>query len=337
MSSSRAARCSGSTARSSAAPSAANAIARGHGDRSCAARSNWMIADWRDPGDVTVRGGGPEPPDAPPPGVLQGRLVDPTARAVHPVAAGAVESLRLVQEPQRDSGETVQRRPRVGFSGGDDKHPGHVVGAVAVLGPRLGETGRARRCRDGPSAAADGRIPEPATSWSYQCPPLGEDPMRQAQIRTRDDRPGHLGRQSAGLGRHVAGEPRLRQHPAQGGRQRIRVVVADDDARSAAEELDGVRERGGHDWPAARDGVDQHTGGDLIGRVVGQDDDGGGLDEVGQHRNVAVARVEGHRIRDAAAPRLFDSGIAVRLAVGGQHLRVRSAGNQVPRPAGQIS
>src|SRR6478752_9091752 len=47
MISSRAARFSGSNASISAAPNAANAIALGHGDRSCAARSNCMIADCR--------------------------------------------------------------------------------------------------------------------------------------------------------------------------------------------------------------------------------------------------------------------------------------------------
>ena len=60
------------------------------------------------------------------------------------------------------------------------------------------------------------------------------------------------------------------------------IVVADDDARPAAEELDGVREGGGDDRPAARDGVDQNTGGDLIGGVVGQHDDGRGLDQRSQ-------------------------------------------------------
>ena len=49
--------------------------------------------------------------------------------------------------------------------------------------------------------------------------------------------------------------------------------MTDDDARPTAEQLDGVGERGGDDRPAARDGVDQHTGGDLVCRVVGQDDD----------------------------------------------------------------
>jgi hypothetical protein len=112
--------------------------------------------------------------------------------------------------------------------------------------------------------------------------------------------------------------------------------MRDDDAGPTGEQLDGVRKRGGHDWAAARDGVDQSTGGDLIGRVVGQDHDGRGLDEGGQHRNVAVTRIEAHRIRDAAAQRLIYSGIAVRFAIGGQHLRVRLARNQVPRPTGQI-
>ena len=51
---------------------------------------------------------------------------------------------------------------------------------------------------------------------------------------------------------------------------------------------------------------------------------------------LAVAGVEGHRIRHAAAPRLFRSGIAVCLAVGGEDLRVRLAGDQVLRPAGQV-
>ena len=71
--------------------------------------------------------------------------------------------------------------------------------------------------------------------------------------------------------------------PAQGGRQGAGVVVVDDDARSGTEELDGVRKCGGHDWPAARDGVDQNTRGDLIGGVIGQYDDRRGLDEGRQH------------------------------------------------------
>ena len=110
-------------------------------------------------------------------------------------------------------------------------------------------------------------------------PAAREEPVRQTQIRARHDRPRHLRRQSAGLGGHGSGQTRLRQHLAEGGRHGARVVVADDDARSGTEELDGVRKCGGHDWPAARDGVDQNTGGDLIGGVIGQDHDRRGLDE----------------------------------------------------------
>ena len=61
------------------------------------------------------------------------------SRGVHPVAAGAAEGLRLVQEPHRNRGEAVHQAIGVGLSGGDDKDTGDVVGAVAVLGPGLGE------------------------------------------------------------------------------------------------------------------------------------------------------------------------------------------------------
>jgi hypothetical protein len=61
------------------------------------------------------------------------------SRAVHPVTACAGESLRFVQEPQRRSRQTVQRSLGAGLSGGDDEHPRYVVGAVTMLGQRLGE------------------------------------------------------------------------------------------------------------------------------------------------------------------------------------------------------
>ena len=100
-----------------------------------------MTANLRTMLDITVGSGGPEPPDTPAPMVVRGRLVGPTAAAVHSVAAGTAECLRLVQEPHRKPGETVHLAFGVGFSGGDDKYPGHVVGAVAVLGPGFGEMG----------------------------------------------------------------------------------------------------------------------------------------------------------------------------------------------------
>ena len=220
----------------------------------------------------------------PPPVVLQWPARRSSARAVHPVAAGAAECLRVVQEPQRDPGEPVQRAVGVGLSGGDDQHPGHVVGAVAVLGSAARSS---RACSKVPRRSVSrsrwsntgSRRSRGHASARRSC----EERSRQT-AHTRSATTGHA---SSGASRRAsaaiaAGQTRLGQHPAQGGRQRVRIVVADDDARPAAEQLDGVRERGGDDGPAARDGVDQHTGGDLVGRVVGQDDDGGGLDQRGQ-------------------------------------------------------
>ena len=85
------------------------------------------------------------------------------------------------------------------------------------------------------------------------------------------------------------------------------------------------------------DGIDQDTGGDLVGGVVGQDDGGRRLGECIQGGNGLVPGVKAHRIRHPAAPRLFDSGDPVRLAVGGENLRVRLAGDQVPRAAGEVA
>ena len=60
---------------------------------------------------------------------------------VHPVAAGAVVGLRVVQELQGLAGEALHGARRVGLAGGDDEHPGHVVGAVPVLAAGLGHAG----------------------------------------------------------------------------------------------------------------------------------------------------------------------------------------------------
>ncbi len=114
-------------------------------------------------------------------------------------------------------------------------------------------------------------------SWPYQRRRPSEQPLCQHQIRLGHDRPRHRRGQPAGLGCHGTGDARVGQHPTQGACQRIMVVVTDDDACPAAEQLDGVREGGGHHRPAAGDGVDQNTGGDLVGGVVGQHDHGRGL------------------------------------------------------------
>ena len=111
---------------------------------------------------------------------------------------------------------------------------------------------------------------------------------------------------------------RIGQQLAQRCDQCVGIVVSDDGARAAAEELDRVGESGGDDRAATREGVDQHTGGDLVLRVVGQDDDGSRLDERGELFGGAVHGVEGHRIGDAEAFRLRDKRFAIPLPLRGE-------------------
>ena len=92
-----------------------------------------------------MRSGSSQSPDAAPPAVLQGGLILPTALAVHPVSAGTGVGLRIVQELHGHARKPVDFPTRVGLSSGDDENPGHVVGAVAVLGPGFGETGMLER------------------------------------------------------------------------------------------------------------------------------------------------------------------------------------------------
>jgi hypothetical protein len=49
--------------------------------------------------------------------------------------------LGVVQELKGLTGEALHRTRRVGLAGGDDEHPGHVVGAVPVLTAGLGQAG----------------------------------------------------------------------------------------------------------------------------------------------------------------------------------------------------
>ena len=121
-----------------------------------------------------VGGGGAEAPDASAPMVVRGRLVRPTADAVHAITACTVVRLRLVQEPHRKPGETLHRAVGVGFSGGHDKNAGHVVGAVTVLGPGFGEArvleGAATVCQPQQMVEVGRRC----RGRSYQRPPLGQ-------------------------------------------------------------------------------------------------------------------------------------------------------------------
>ena len=132
--------CPGSTVRSSAAPIAANAIARGHVDRPCAARSNWITANLRTKLTSLWAAAVPSP---------QMHRPQQSSRVGSSVHRPAL-SIRLRQAPLRACASFKNRtalparpfniRISVGLSGGHHEHPGHVVGAVAVLGPGLGET-----------------------------------------------------------------------------------------------------------------------------------------------------------------------------------------------------
>ena len=53
----------------------------------------------------------------------------------------SVVGLGVVHELQGLAGEAIHDARRVGLAGGDDEHPGHVVGAVAMLPAGLGQAG----------------------------------------------------------------------------------------------------------------------------------------------------------------------------------------------------
>ena len=130
---------SGSTERISAAPNAAYAMARGNGDRTLAARSNWMTDDPADQTHAAVRGSGAQGPQAAAPPLLQRRLIGPVALAVHPVAAGARVGLCVVEEAHRQTSQAVDRAIGIGLTGRHDEQSGHVLGGVAAGALGLGQ------------------------------------------------------------------------------------------------------------------------------------------------------------------------------------------------------
>ena len=89
--------------------------------------------------------------------------------------------------------------------------------------------------------------------------------------------------------------PRFGEDVAQRRAEGGGVPVGDDDPGPARQQLDGVGERGRHDGPAGGEGVDEHARGDLVLRVVRQDDDRGVLYQTGQRGQVPVGGIEGDR------------------------------------------
>jgi hypothetical protein len=90
---------------------------------------------------TAVGSGGAERPNAAAPMVVRARLVGPMSGAVHPVAAGAVGGLGVIQEPQGFAGKAVHGTRCVGLAGRHYEHSGHVIGAVPMVTAGLGNAG----------------------------------------------------------------------------------------------------------------------------------------------------------------------------------------------------
>ncbi|BBX09899.1 hypothetical protein MAIC_47020 [Mycolicibacterium aichiense] len=81
-----------------------------------------------------------EAPDASAPTVVQARFVQPLTGSIHSVPAGTTEGLGVIEEPHGNAGEAIDLTGGAGLTGRDDEHAGHVVSAIAVLGPRFVKT-----------------------------------------------------------------------------------------------------------------------------------------------------------------------------------------------------
>lgn len=130
------------------APSAANAIARGQGERD--GGGTFELDDRQAPneGDLTVRCGGPQTPQTASPGVLSCRKVGPPSVAVHSIRHGpakdcaslrnctATLARRFVSLWESDRRAATSTRTRA------------MSSVQKVLGPRFGEAGVASAALD---------------------------------------------------------------------------------------------------------------------------------------------------------------------------------------------
>ena len=126
------------------------------------------------------------------------------------------------------------------------------------------------------------------------------------------------------------------QHESDRGGQRRRVLMRHDHADAVGQQLDGVREGGGHHRNPRGDGLDEHAGGDLFPGVVGQDDDVGGRDQRAQRGWVVVVRPVVHRMGDAQQGAEALQALPVRLALPLDDLGMGLSGDRV-RGAGSRS
>ena len=82
-----------------------------------------------------------------------------------------------------------------------------------------------------------------------------------------------------GLSAHRTRERVIGQQTTERLRDRHGILVGDDDPAGAHQLLDRMRERGGDDRLARRDGLDQDTRADLLARLVRQEHDVGAADQ----------------------------------------------------------
>ena len=137
-------------------------------------------------------------------------------------------------------------------------------------------------------------------------------------------------------GARARGSRRARPERAPRARERDRGAGRDDNPGATVQQLDRVWEAGGHDRLARRDRLHQHAGGDLIDRVVRQQDDVGGSHELGERRPVPVVAVEAHHRSEPEPAHPVGERDAVTLAVAQHDLRVGLPGDEVARRRPQI-
>ena len=187
-------RCPGSTVRSSAAPSAANAIARGHGRPRLSRRVRTGRRPTGEPVPTSLWAAAvPSPQMQRPKQSSRAGSSAQAACAVHPVSAGARRGLRIVQELHGERGKAVDLARQRRALGWRRRVPGPCRRCSSRARAGVRRNRHARTCRGGLSSATGGRISGTAGWRSYQRRPLGEKALCQSQIRSGHDRPRHRG------------------------------------------------------------------------------------------------------------------------------------------------
>ena len=256
--------------RTSAAPSAAKAIARGHGERRRRPRSKATSALAPDPGDRAAGRGGAQPPERPAPAVAR----PPARRSSAGRSRAGCGTRPSASWASSEEGEVALRQQvdRVAGRGsrhGHDQAAGDVVDAVAVLAPRRSAC---RACSNSPVSS----VSRTRCSKRRVRAPVMTARRRSAAARTsaggqrrgtRRPPPATAARERGRRGAAAAiaaaspGSVRTRRsaaaiaagsRAARAGRRRRRAA-----RRACGKAVDDHR-------LARGDGLDQHAGGDLL-------------------------------------------------------------------------